>query len=277
MKTKPDQPFGHFAPSRMQTLLLRISRAMPYSWLGMRISFLIRRILRWGMTTPLDMIVYGQKMRLYGFDNVTEARTLFAPQHFDPLVRAALAERCRDGFVFLDIGANTGAYSFFVVGLGTADTRVLAFEPQPEMLSRFRTSLSFNPDAPIQIHGFALGAEDGEMRLLLHGGNKGQASLKVRGKEVPSASVPVQVRPLLKVLQERKLEKISALKIDVEGVEDQVLIPFFETAPKSLWPELLIIEDNRTEWDKDCIALCRSLGYRKILRDRENIVFELVK
>ena len=38
-------------------------------------------------------------------------RVLFTPQFFDPLERQILEARIRDGFVFVDIGANIGAYS----------------------------------------------------------------------------------------------------------------------------------------------------------------------
>ena len=47
---------------------------------------------------------------------------------------------------------------------------------------------------------------------------------------------------LPEMLRERGIDKITALKIDVEGFEVAVLKPFFEMVPRSGWPSLIICE-----------------------------------
>ena len=82
----------------------------------------------------------------------------------------------------------------------------------------------------------------------------------------------LKYRPLLEVLIQESITRIDALKIDVEGAEERILIPFFNEAEKSLWPKLLIIEDARTSWRNGLfsyafqVRLC-SCGADEIERD----------
>jgi hypothetical protein len=49
---------------------------------------------------------------------------------------------------------------------------------------------------------------------------------------------------LVDTLAQEQVQTIDALKIDVEGAEDSILMPFFLTAPHSLWPGFIVIEDT---------------------------------
>ena len=70
------------------------------------------------------------------------------------------------------------------------------------------------------------------------------------------------VRRLIDLVREAGFERIDAMKADIEGAEDVALLPFFEEAPQALWPRLLIVENNRAEWRRDCIAFLEARGYR---------------
>ena len=50
------------------------------------------------------------------------------------------------------------------------------------------------------------------------------------------------MRPLLDIVRHEKLDRLSALKVDVEGFADRVLAPFLGEAPDSLLPETIIAE-----------------------------------
>ena len=63
---------------------------------------------------PVDIETLGARMRLHPYNNVSEKRVLFTPQFFDPEELAILRGRVRDGFTFVDVGANIGAYALFV-------------------------------------------------------------------------------------------------------------------------------------------------------------------
>jgi len=62
--------------------------------------------------------------------------------------------------------------------------------------------------------------------------------------------------------------------IDVEGVEDTILVPFFRDAPESLWPRFLIIEDTHGLWRVDLFSELSARGYRMTTRNRQNVMME---
>jgi FkbM family methyltransferase len=119
----------------------------------------------------------------------------------------------------------------------------------------------------------ALSNQDGEMTLFLHHGNKGQSSLKVVDWEAEHGeSLQVPTKTLLTLAREEGLKRIDAIKIDVEGAEDLILVPFFRDAPENLWPRALILEEARQRWRVDCIALCQKLGYRLEAETKMNVI-----
>jgi hypothetical protein len=88
-----------------------------------------------------------------------------------------------------------------------------------------------------------------------------------------AATVRVPATTLERLLADEGYERLDALKIDVEGAEDLILEPFFRTAPESLWPALIVIEDSTSRWQVDLPALLAGLGYRKVAATRLNLVF----
>ena len=87
-----------------------------------------------------------------------------------------------------------------------------------------------------------------------------------------AGGVEVRCRPLNAVVRDAGLTGIDALKIDVEGAEDKVLVPFFRDAPAALWPGLIVIEDSSAEWASDLFALLVSKGYQVSSRSRQNVM-----
>ena len=70
------------------------------------------------------------------------------------------------------------------------------------------------------------------------------------------------------------LNRIDGMKVDVEGFEEAVLLPFFENAPDTLLPRLIVIEDNRKEWDTDILAVAATRGYRLAKKTHMNLLLE---
>ncbi len=82
----------------------------------------------------------------------------------------------------------------------------------------------------------------------------------------------VECRTLLEVLRQEGITSIDALKIDVEGAEDRILIPFFKESEQPLWPKLLIIEDARNSWRDDLFSALARRGYTVAARTRLNVM-----
>jgi FkbM family methyltransferase len=272
--TEPEniRPFGFHPLSGWETSVIAVTRAMPQGWAGKRLALLLRKLVKSAMSRPVDVEVFGLKMRLNGTRNIAERRLLIQPQHFDPAERDMLRAHLRPGGLAVDIGANVGAYTLFMAGLVGPHGRVLAVEPQPSVLARLRENLSLNPELTVTVAAVALGDKAGEALFQPGGGNEGEGKL---AKEGASDGIPVRVETLTHLLAAQSFDRIDALKIDVEGWEPQVLTPFFETAPRTLWPGLIVIERGNERWSVDMIAWLKERGYVDKAGSRLNAVLAL--
>jgi len=91
-----------------------------------------------------------------------------------------------------------------------------------------------------------------------------------------ATSVTISTRPLLDVLNELKIKKLGGIKIDVEGMEDRALLPFFTDAPKTLWPSCIVIEHcNKSGWEMDIIAHLLDSGYANVYESRGNTILKI--
>lgn len=267
-------PFGAYAPQGMTARILAATRAASDSWLKKRLSFVLRRIaVRALRGHPVDIETFGARMRLFPYNNLCERRVLFTPQFFDPQERAILAERLRKNFVFIDIGANIGAYSLFVAAQGKPGTRILSVEPQPEIFDRLVFNIRLNPGMSIKAVDCAVADRPGELTLFLDPGNSGQSSVKIVGSGL-AKPIRVPATTLQALIEAEDYGHIDALKLDVEGAADIILEPFFRDVSPALFPRLLIVEDAGDRWQMDLPALLQAQGYHEIARTRLNRVYE---
>lgn len=268
------KPFGAFAPRGVLARIIAWTRCAPDSFLGRKTAYALRRLgLRSLAGAPVDIESLGAKMRLYPDGNVCEKRVLFTPQYFDQRERDLLAGRICEGFRFIDIGANIGAYSLFVAAKAGPGARILAVEPQPDVFARLAFNIAQNPFGTVKAIACALADKPGELTLFLDPANKGESSVRIL-RSSTGATVKVPATTLLALLQSEGYERLDAVKLDVEGAEDLILEPFLRDAPEALWPSFIIIEDLRERWQMDLVGLLTQRGYRMLAQTRLNLVFE---
>ena len=269
-------PFGTYdGGARFEKHIARI-RLLPRNWLGKRLMFAMRRLARKHIGNCVDMELFGAKMRLYQKGNASEKRALFAPQFYDLEDRLALAGLAEDGAVFVDIGANIGLYSFSVAQTFVAfeDAKIVSVEPHPEIHRRLAFNRSLNPSLPISLFQGGIGAKEDEMQLLTGDGNLGQTRILREDEAEHPESITVPIITLMALCEKFELERIDGMKVDVEGFEEAVLLPFFENAPDTLLPRLIVIEDNRNEWATDILDVAATRGYRLAKKTHMNLLLE---
>ena len=272
---KDASPYGTYAPTGLVAAIARRTASIPAeSWGGRRLALFLRRfaisLLR---GRPLDVERYGARMRLHPYNNNCEKKVLFTPQFFDPAERAVLRERLTPGCVFLDIGANIGAYALFVAAFAGPAARIVAVEPQPDVFDRLSYNIAQNPFHTVKAVACAVADKAGELTLFIDPRNRGESSLKIVGTN-EGAQIRVPAVTLLDLVRAEGLERIDAVKLDVEGAEDLILEPFLREAPAALLPRLLLVENGTDQWQLDLPKLLEGHGYRELTRTRLNLVFE---
>jgi hypothetical protein len=82
-------------------------------------------------------------------------------------------------------------------------------------------------------------------------------------------------KTLIDLLAELGIDRIGAIKIDIEGREAEALGPFFREARKSLWPRRIVIEHlTEAEWGADLFKQLAEAGYQETGRTRQNSLLE---
>jgi FkbM family methyltransferase len=265
--------FGAYGPTQGQSRIIDFARGFDPGPLIKLAASLAKRLLWPSLRGPLDVMTWGIQMRLDPRRNVTEKRLLLSPSRFELEERLILRDRLKPGDVFVDVGANIGAYSLWVGALIGESGRGIAVEPQPTVLARLRANVALNPTFNIQIFPCGAGPSVGSFQLSIGSTNEGGASLATQGGG--EQSVEVCVRPLLDIVREADVSRIDALKIDIEGFEDQALLPFFEKADRRLWPKLLILERSEKDWKSDLLGVLKQAGYRDLAASKRNYVMTL--
>ncbi|MGP0093953.1 MAG: FkbM family methyltransferase [Xanthobacteraceae bacterium] len=271
--------FGEFAPSGLDRAVIAATSRMPNNWLGLRMAILLRRIVTSRLNgRGIDVTRWGMNLRLHPGDNGCEKNLLFTPQMYEPVELAELAAEIRRAytqrrpFVFVDIGANVGLFSLFVASHRECALTIIAVEPEPGNVGRLLFNVGANAPLPICVKPIALGRSAGRARVRLDRRDRGGTTTETLASEGADSANSVSCMPLTDVLLEERLEGIDALKIDTEGAEDAILVPFFRDAPASLWPRMIIIEDSGPRWSVDLLALLLKRGYIVSARSKQNLV-----
>ncbi len=142
------------------------------------------------------------------------------------LVETRLMKRIlRRGDTFIDVGANVGYYSFVASQLVGETGRVHSFEPIGENASTIRQVVERNGLRNIVLNETAVGAAAGAVTLYTGPwakiGNSGWASRHPHGDLVQPVELP-QVS-LDDYVGRREIGSVRLVKIDVEGMEPEVL------------------------------------------------------
>ncbi len=166
----------------------------------------------------------------------------------------------RPGWVVLDLGANAG---IFAVQQARRGARVYSFEPNPDCCRRLSQTVALNHlESSIALVNKAVGARAGRARLVV--GNSTLGGHLARAGDTARASVMVDVAPLDELVEALDLDRIDLLKIDVEGLESDVL----EGAQRTLLcVDRIVLEYHSEALLKEVEDRLERAGFHRVLRD----------
>lgn len=175
----------------------------------------------------------------------------------------------RPGSVCIDVGANVGFHTIAMAASCGQQGRVYAFEPDTRSFPRLIDNINLNPSLKPQIVPEKLGVSNkkGNLKLFASGELSGNAYMAEEQNENywnsggPEDFELCIVTPLDEYLHEG--EKVDFMKIDVEGMELEVLQGARKTImshkPIIVYETLLSCFDR--EKIKACERLLQDLGY----------------
>lgn len=253
-------PFGHFAPSGWQSLLIRASRHVGAHRGAFRHA--TANLIRGGRRQPLDVSFLGCNYRLRLANNAVDFGMLLNPKYNSEDI-GFLRDNLPEGGIFLDIGSNIGLFS---LPLARKARAVLAIDANPLMVGRLRWNAKASGLSNVTATNCAVSDREGAGFLAIRRNDLGQVHLADGGD---GHSVPV--RPLRAIVEQAGLAKVDCLKIDIEGHEERALPPFIDSLPDDNLPVAICIERDpqNGEYPK-CAACLKARGYRLVGSSRNN-------
>ena len=173
--------------------------------------------IRWGFG-DLDLVdVAGVRMALDRADASVSVQ--IAEGAYEPHVGATIDRLLGPGDVFVDVGANVGYHAFRASPRVGDDGRVIAVEANPENARLIAYTIAVNSLTNVELVPLALAATRGYVNFGTHVGSNGgflpddeHTTDSGRGTIVPTMA-----------LDDLDLDRVSVVKIDVEGAEGIVI------------------------------------------------------
>jgi len=171
--------------------------------LGKFLRITTRGGVRLRLTNPLE---YHQRTLLYDHAG------------YEPEVTSAILSVLQESHTFFDVGANLGYYTLLASKKVGSSGRVHAFEPAPAQFEHLRLNARLNRAANVVLNNIALAEAKGEREMLLSlGWNQGTHSFGAT--EGPTKAYRVPCATIDGYVVSNGLERIDAMKVDVEGAE----------------------------------------------------------
>jgi FkbM family methyltransferase len=160
----------------------------------------------------------------------------------------------KPGAVVVEAGANIGALTVPIARQVGQPGRVIAYEPQAVLAELLARNLAANGIENVDVRCAALGASRSTITVprldYRASGNFGGVALgSPEGDRVP-----------VDTIDGLGLERVDLIKVDVEGMEVEVLIGGGETVLKHR--PVLYVENDRAERSRLLITTVLALGYR---------------
>lgn len=159
-------------------------------------------------------------------------------RHFEPELWLVPA-LCDRAHIAIDVGANMGIFAYYMCRYAAA---VVAFEPNPDLWPELRRRLPRR----VRLEGVALSSRPGSAPLRYVEDNTGVATVEARNR-LGMIDDPATIRTRmveLRTLDSFRFDRVSFIKIDVEGHEEAVIEGALETLRRNR-PALLIEAEDR--------------------------------
>jgi FkbM family methyltransferase len=193
-------------------------------------------------------------------NDVYIGRALIEYGEFCELEWRLLQRYCHAGDVVVEVGANIGGHTVNLARTVGPHGRVLAIEPQPVIFQSLCANLALN--CLLNVDALNCGCAESRRTLALplvdyaSEGNFGGIALREQG--AASASIPVVLQPLDDLVG--GYPRIDLIKIDVEGMEQQVLAGASHAIER--FKPVLYVENDRLKKSKALIDAIHGMGYR---------------
>ncbi len=212
--------------------------------------------------SPVEIQYLGTNFELNPADNFTEYWTWTRGNPPENFAIEMLAHKFANQSVsIVDVGGNAGLFSLPIMASASDDSALVLFEPNPIMVERLSRNIQLNNFRKVSIRRHAIADEKGRLPLRIpKNGNLGQGQIGQSQDAADASGVHVVDIDTL----ENSLAAVSTidlLKVDVEGLEDRVIVPFLENQ-QNVRPKYIYFEiAHKHHWRYPLLEVLATHGY----------------
>jgi len=151
----------------------------------------------------------------------------------EPITTKITLRELKNGMTCLDIGGNIGYYVLMESKAVGNKGRVIAIEPSPKNFQQMKKNLDLASASNVEPYNFAAGDKDDNVDFLIHE-RSNLCSILPKGRQVPKFAKVIKI-PLKKIdsfVEEKKLDKLDFVRMDIEGYEIDLFEGFWNTIRK---------------------------------------------
>lgn len=186
----------------------------------------VRQLSTWFASAKRFMTTYDLDIKIWvSFVDFIESQIYWqGVQEGDRGEIELLKSKLKPDFIFLDVGANIGVFAMLAAKRLTSG-RVYAFEPSQAHCDKFAMNVQLNDFKNIILNQCALSNKKTERKLFFpKSSNTGMASLyNIHSKMDVVLEEKIHTITLDEYFFGNRIERLDAIKIDVEGSELDVL------------------------------------------------------
>jgi FkbM family methyltransferase len=221
---------GRQRAKHFMQLLLGLLNRLPSSWLRAAAAARGRWPLVKSATDWIPRLIRNREGRIQKglgrgllFNGGNSAVGFLLGTH-DLEVQYVLSRLLQPGMTFFDLGANVGFMSMLAARQVGPKGTIVCFEPLAVNAAQIKQNSNLNGFTAVAIHEIALGKEDGEAEFLLSESPTWGRLAQAGAAPKQSGVVRVPVRTLDSLAQSGQLPDPQFIKMDVEGVEADVIL-----------------------------------------------------
>ena len=202
----------------------------------------------------IDIVeINGYKMKVIAGDRgISEELSMFKTH--EPITTKLIQSELKKDMVCLEAGANIGYYTLLESILVGKMGKILAIEPSPKNYAKLIENIKLNNIENVSTFNFACGDREGKIKFLIS--KKSNRCTTIDNNKMliqPSDTIiDVDVMKLDTFLEEKNIEKIDFIRMDVEGYENHIIKGLVKTIQKfhpmfqiEIHKKLMSIEDTK--------------------------------
>lgn len=197
------------------------------------------------------------------------AREVCFTGRYEPQETALLRSMLAPGMTFVDVGANWGYFTLLAAHLVGSRGRVLAVEADPRMFQTLSANVARNSLLHVGIVHVAIAASEGYVTLSGFDEASGEWGLSrvVGSPGGATGTFTVPSAALDDILDERAIDQVDVLKMDIEGAEEYALVGMAAGLERHRYRRIvfevhpgILAERGRNAWD--VLRVLSDAGYR---------------